>query len=191
MSILVDSQIKELCTGLNEADKMISPFLNESIKYLGGQKCTSFGLSSAGYDVRLQPKFKLFSNLKGGIVDPLMFSDDNCIDINADTIIIPPNSYLLGATIESFNIPRDILVVCVGKSSLARAGLILNVTPIEPGFKGTVVIEISNATTLPIKVYARMGIAQFLFFKADRDCDVSYADRAGKYQNQSGIQTPL
>lgn len=192
MTILVDSQIKELCSfNLNEEDKMISPFIDESINTLSAKPCTSYGLSSAGYDVRLQPKFKLFTNLKGGIVDPLNFSEDSCVEVTGPFVIIPPNSYLLGVTIENFNIPKDIMVVCVGKSSLARAGLIINVTPIEPGFKGSVVIEISNATTLPVKVYSNMGIAQFLFFKSSLDCDVSYSDRKGKYQNQSGIQTPL
>lgn len=190
---------------------MISPFVAEQVKttYVKGlkevmghvqgdmgldvdgdvKKIVSYGLSSFGYDVRLANKFKIFTNVNNhGLVDPLNPDHEIFQEHEGDYCIIPPNSYVLGHTVETFSIPRDTMVICVGKSTYARCGAIVNVTPIEPGFKGQVVIEISNATPLPIKVYANQGIAQFMFFQGD-DCDVSYGDRAGKYQNQSGVVT--
>lgn len=168
---------------------MIAPFSGQQIKTNDrGERILSWGLSSAGYDVRLANKFKIFTNINSSIVDPLNMSDDCYVDFEGDACILPPNSYLLGHTIETFNIPRDVMVVCVGKSTLARTGCIVNTTPIEPGFSGQVVIEISNATPLPMKIYANMGVAQFLYFKGE-PCEVSYADRNGKYQNQQGITT--
>lgn len=161
----------------------------------GGIDCTtrkiiSFGLSSFGYDVRLDRKFKIFTNINSALIDPLNFDEKCLVDFEGDYVIVPPNSYVLGNTVESFNIPNDIQVICVGKSTYARAGVIINVTPIEAGFSGQVVIEISNSTPLPVKVYANMGIAQFLFLQGDSPCEVSYADRNGKYQNQTGITLP-
>ncbi len=153
------------------------------------QKVISYGLSSYGYDVRLGRKFKIFTNVNSNIIDPLDMSDGCYVDFEGDCCIIPPNSYILGHTIETFDIPRDVMVICVGKSTYARAGALVNTTPIEPGFKGQVVIEISNATPLPLKVHASMGIAQFMFFKGDQPCEVSYGDRGGKYQDQTGVTT--
>jgi dCTP deaminase len=148
-------------------------------------------LSSAGYDVRLDTKFKIFTNINSCLIDPLNFDEKSLVDVEGDSIIIPPNSYALGLTVEEFDIPEDVLVIVIGKSTYARAGASINCTPIEPGFKGKVVIEISNSTPLPLKVYANMGIAQFVFLKASKSCKVSYADKNGKYQNQNTIVTPL
>lgn len=189
MSILSDNQITELCRG---EIPMISPFFPESIRTSEHQsKILSYGLSSYGYDVRLDSNFKIFSNLHGGIIDPKRLDDKTLVDVEAKIdeygdsyVLLPPNSYLLGNTIEVFDIPRDMAVICVGKSTMARAGTLVNVTPIEPGFKGHVVIEIANSTSLPVKIYAKEGISQFMFFRGTEPCSVSYADRAGKYQNQ-------
>lgn len=152
------------------------------------EKIISYGTSSFGYDVRLGTKFKIFTNVNSAIIDPLNMPDTAYVDIEGDVCVIPPNSYVLGHTLETFDIPRDVTAICVGKSTYARAGCGINVTPIEAGFKGQVVIEISNLTPLPMRVYANMGIAQFLFFRG-LPCEVSYSDRAGKYQNQTGITT--
>lgn len=168
---------------------MIAPFIDGQVRQVDEQKIVSYGLSSYGYDVRLANKFKIFTNIHSGVIDPLNM-DDNCyVDFEGDTVIIPPNSYVLGYTVEYFNIPRNVLVVCVGKSTLARAGCTLNVTPIEPMFQGTVVIELANTTTLPMKIHANQGVGQFLFFQSDEPCKTSYADRGGKYQGQTGIVT--
>lgn len=196
MSILSDSQIKDLCMGpfAEDTAPMIHPFIRTAVKQVDERKVLSFGVSSYGYDVRLDKTFKIFSNVNAAIIDPKKFDMKCLIDatLQYDTdgssyVILPPNSYLLGHTIETFDIPRDVMVVCVGKSSYARAGVQVNVTPIEPGFKGTVVIEIANSTSLPVKIYAEEGISQFLFFRGTQPCDVSYADRDGKYQNQQGL----
>lgn len=158
----------------------------------------SRGLTSYGYDVSLAPEFKVFSNINSAMIDPKRLDPKCLVDVKASIdqetgesfVIMPPNSYLLGRTEEYFHIPRDIMVVCLGKSTYARSGGIVNVTPIEPGFEGNVVIEISNATNLPAKVYAHEGIAQFMFFKGDHPCAVSYGDRKGKYQGQTGVTLP-
>lgn len=163
------------------------------------QRTISHGTSSYGYDVTLAEEFKIFTNINSAVIDPkrldLKCLADGVVQHDAETgeayVLLPPNSYLLGRTNEAFDIPRDITVVCVGKSTYARAGAIVNVTPIEAGFKGVVVIEISNSTNLPLKIYANEGIAQFIFYRGDQSCKVSYGDRGGKYQNQSGIQLPL
>jgi dCTP deaminase len=155
---------------------------------VGEEKIISYGTSSFGYDVRLGSKFKIFTNVNSAIIDPLNMPDTAYVDFEGDICVIPPNSYVLGHTLETFEIPRDVTAICVGKSTYARAGCGINVTPIEAGFKGQVVIEISNLTPLPMKVYANMGIAQFLFFRG-LPCEVSYGDRAGKYQGQTGITT--
>jgi dCTP deaminase len=151
------------------------------------QKILSYGTSSFGYDVTLGNDFRIFTNLNTTVIDPLAF-DESCLhEHKGDFCIIPPNSYILGVTREYFKIPRDVMVICVGKSTYARCGAIVNVTPIEPGFEGHVVIEISNATSLPLKIYANQGIAQFMFFQSDEECETSYADKGGKYQGQTGV----
>lgn len=167
---------------------MIDPFSTQQVKTtLEGQRIVSWGTSSFGYDVRLADTFKIFTNVRNGTIDPLN-PDPGCfVDHQGEYCIIPPNSYILGHTVESFHIPDDIMVICVGKSTYARLAAVVNVTPIEPGFSGQVVIEIANCSTLPLKVYANQGIAQFLFFKGDQPCKTSYADRGGKYQNQRGV----
>lgn len=154
------------------------------------QKIISYGTSSMGYDVRLGDTFKIFTNVNSAIIDPLNMPDTAYVDHKGDFVIIPPNSYVLGPTIEYFRMPEDTIAICVGKSTYARAGCAINVTPIEPGFEGNVVIEIANQTPLPMKVYANMGIAQFMFFRGE-PCEISYAKRAGKYQGQQGIQTAI
>lgn len=151
------------------------------------QKILSYGTSSFGYDVTLQDEFRIFTNINSTIIDPLNFDEKCLVEFKGDVCIIPPNSYILGVTREYFKIPRDVMVVCLGKSTYARCGAIVNVTPIEPGFCGHVVIEISNSTSLPLKVYANQGIAQFMFFQSDEECETSYADKAGKYQGQTGL----
>lgn len=187
MSILSDTQIRELVE--------IRPF--ESAQKRPGR--ISYGVSSYGYDIRVGTKFKIFTPVSrsGGvtIVDPKAFSDDLFVEIDTaetgrDHIIIPPNSFALCETVEYIAVPRDILVVCVGKSTYARCGLVLNVTPLEPEWRGKVTLEISNTTPLPAKIYANEGIGQLLFFKADMVCAVSYADKAGKYQDQGGLTLP-
>jgi dCTP deaminase len=182
--ILVDKQIKALCT---DGKHMITPFVDHQVKAYpeGRGKLLSYGLSSAGYDVRLASEYKVFTNINNVVIDPLAFDSASLVDKSGDTCIVPPNSYILGRTIETFEIPDDVLVVCVGKSTYARVGILINTTPIEPGFVGQIVIEIANCTSLPIKVHANQGIAQFLFFKASMACEVSYAKK--KYQNQMGI----
>lgn len=189
---------KDYCGNLKELTevsvpypRMITPFVPGQVRVdAEGKKIVSYGTSSMGYDVRLANKFKIFTNIDNAIVDPLNMPETSYVDREGDSVIIPPNSYILGHTIETFNIPRDIMVVCVGKSTYARVGCAVNVTPIEPGFSGQVVIEVSNLTPLPLKVYSGQGIAQFLFLKGN-PCETSYADRMGKYQNQSGVQTAL
>ena len=184
MTILNDIEIAELCKEKN----MISPFVHEQVRIENNNKIVSYGLSSFGYDVRLAPIYKVFTNHNADIIDPLNMPTDCYIDKSGSYCVIPPNNYLLSHTIETFNIPDDIMVLCVGKSTWSRCGIAINVTPIEAGFKGTVVIEIANLTPVPIKIYANMGIAQFMFFRGNK-CGVSYDDRNGKYQNQKGIVT--
>lgn len=185
MSILSDITIRELC---QKEQPMVQPFSKDQVRFdVEGNRIVSWGLSSYGYDVRLGREFKIFSNVKSATIDPLEPTDDIYVEHEGDYCIIPPNSYILGHTMETFDIPRDIMVVCVGKSTYARLAALVNVTPIEPGFRGQVVIEIANNSTLPLKVYAGMGISQFMFFRGDKPCEVSYADRAGKYQDQAGV----
>lgn len=166
---------------------MIEPFVDGQVR--GGDNI-SFGLSSYGYDIRVADEFKIFTNINNAIVDPKNFTNDSFVDFTGDVCIIPPNSFALAKTVEYFRIPRNTLTVCVGKSTYARCGLIVNVTPFEPEWEGYVTLEISNTTPLPAKVYANEGIAQVLFFKADVECDISYGDRKGKYQKQQGIILP-
>lgn len=166
---------------------MIEPFQSLPVREVDGKRIISYGSSGFGYDVRLSNKFKIFSNINSSIIDPLNHTDDLYVDFEGDYCILPPNSYLLGHTIEYFRIPKDVLVLCVGKSTYARLGAIVNCTPIEPEFEGQIVIEISNSTNLPLKIYANQGIAQFLFFQSDENCEKSYKDKGGKYQGQTGI----
>ncbi len=180
--ILADSQIRNLA--LNHG--MIDPFV-EKQNHAG---VISYGLSSYGYDARCSNEFKIFTNVDSAIVDPKNFSAQSFVDREADICIIPPNSFVLTRSVEYFRIPKDVLVICLGKSTYARCGLIVNVTPLEPGWEGHVTLEISNTTPLPAKVYANEGVAQFLFFKGSTPCEISYADRAGKYMGQKGVTLP-
>ncbi len=182
MTIMPDSWIRERSL----KDKMISPF-EESQKRDG---VISYGLSSYGYDARVSTEFKLFTNIDSAIVDPKDFSSKGFVDRTTDVCVIPPNSFVLARTVEYFKIPRDVLVICVGKSTYARCGIIVNVTPLEPEWEGHVTLEFSNTTPLPAKIYANEGACQFLFLKGDKICEVSYADRVGKYMKQQGVTLP-
>lgn len=179
MPIMPDSWIREQAT----KHGMIEPFV-EAQKREG---VISYGLSSYGYDARVAPEFKIFTNIDNAVVDPKRFDATSFVDRETDVCVIPPNSFVLARTVEYFRIPRDVLVVCLGKSTYARCGLIVNVTPLEPEWEGHVTLEISNTTPLPAKVYANEGLCQFLFFQGASPCEVSYADRAGKYMKQRGV----
>ncbi len=181
-SIKADRWIKQMAL----EHKMIEPFEDRQVR----AGVISYGLSSYGYDIRVADEFKIFTNINSTVVDPKSFDARNFVDLTADVCIIPPNSFALAKTVEYFRIPRDVLTVCVGKSTYARCGLIVNVTPFEPEWEGYVTLEISNTTPLPAKVYANEGIAQVLFFQSDEPCDVSYADKKGKYQKQQGLTLP-
>jgi dCTP deaminase len=166
--------------------KMIEPFEDRQVR----EGVISYGLSSYGYDIRVANEFKVFTNINSTVVDPKNFDARSFVDVKTDICIIPPNSFALAKTVEYFRIPRDVLTVCVGKSTYARCGLIVNVTPFEPEWEGFVTLEISNTTPLPARVYANEGIAQVLFFEGDEPCETSYQDKAGKYQKQQGITLP-
>lgn len=195
MSILTDKEIRALCIDVPADKAMIAPFEGRQVKTADGKGMLSYGLSSMGYDVRLaSDELKLFTNAYGAEIDPLNLDVERCfvtpeLKICQRTgfkyVTVPPNSYLLGKTMEYFKIPRDIMVICLGKSTTARAATHVNVTPIEADFEGIVVVEIANASSLPLRVYVEMGVAQFLFFRASEECETSYADRGGKYQKQS------
>ncbi|MEK7801531.1 MAG: dCTP deaminase [Pseudomonadota bacterium] len=184
--IMPDHWIRE--QALNHG--MIDPFVEKQNREVNGEKIISYGLSSFGYDARCSNEFMIFTNVNNAIVDPKNFSDQSFVERTSDVCVIPPNSFVLTRTVEYFRIPKDVLVVCLGKSTYARCGLIVNVTPLEPGWEGHVTLELSNTTPLPAKVYANEGIAQFLFFKGSSPCEVSYADRAGKYMSQRGVTLP-
>ena len=186
MSIQPDSWIKKK----SKEDQMISPFVENLVREQDGEKVISYGLSSYGYDLRVSNKFKVFTNVNNGLVDPKGFNEDEFVEVETDVCIVPPNSFALAVSMEYFKIPRDVLTMCIGKSTYARCGIIVNVTPFEPEWEGQVTLEISNTTPLPAKIYAGEGLAQVLFFKADTVCDVSYADRGGKYMKQKGITVP-
>ena len=187
MSILSDKSIAELVA----KEKMIEPFAPNQIKVdENGQKLISYGNSSYGYDARVADEFKIFTNVDSGVVDPKAFSPNSFVDRKTDVCIIPPNSFALARTVEYFRIPRDVLVICLGKSTYARCGIIVNVTPLEPEWEGHVTLEFSNTTPLPAKIYANEGACQFLFLKADEVCDISYRDRLGKYMGQVGVTLP-
>jgi len=166
--------------------RMIEPFADRQIR----DGVISYGVSSYGYDIRVADEFKIFTNIYSAVVDPKNFDPKSMVDYNGDICVIPPNSFALARTIEYFRIPRSVLTVCVGKSTYARCGIIVNVTPFEPEWEGFVTLEISNTTPLPARIYAKEGIAQVLFFEADQECEISYADKKGKYQAQQSIVLP-
>ncbi|WP_395831041.1 dCTP deaminase [Elstera sp.] len=182
MAILSDKWIRKMAL----EKEMISPFVERQSR----DGVISYGLSSYGYDARVKNDFKIFTNVDAAIVDPKNFDSKSFVDRQTDVCIIPPNSFALARTVEYFKIPRDVLVICLGKSTYARCGIIVNVTPLEPEWEGEVTIEISNTTPLPAKIYANEGICQFLFFQGNEPCEVSYADRAGKYMSQRGVTLP-
>lgn len=171
--------------------KMIEPFSDRLVKEENGKKVISYGLSSYGYDLRVGRKFKVFTNVYNSIIDPKDFCDNSFVDIEGDSCIIPANSFALAMSVEYFRIPRDVLTLCIGKSTYARCGIIVNVTPFEPEWEGYVTLEISNTTPLPAKIYAGEGLAQVLFYQADGICETSYKDRMGKYMNQMEITVPI
>jgi len=182
MTIMSDNWIKK--KALEEG--MIEPFVDGQKK----EGTISFGLSSYGYDARVSEEFKIFTNVDSALVDPKNFDDKGFVDRPGKECIIPPNSFALARTVEYFRIPRDVLVICLGKSTYARCGIIVNVTPLEPEWEGHVTLEFSNTTTLPAKIYAGEGVAQMIFLESDEDCEVSYKDRDGKYQGQKGVTLP-
>ena len=187
MSILSDHEIRHLAV----ERRMIEPFIDHQVRQSGdGLRVISYGLSSYGYDLRVADEFKVFTNVFNTVVDPKNFDAKSFVDIRADACIVPPNSFALARSVEYFRIPRDILTICLGKSTYARCGIIVNVTPFEPEWEGHVTLEISNTTPLPARIYASEGLAQALFLRADQSCEVSYADRSGKYQKQRGITLP-
>ncbi len=165
---------------------MIEPFVESQVR----QGVISYGLSSYGYDIRVADEFKIFTNVYSTVVDPKQFDPKSMVDFKGDVCVIPPNSFALARTVEYFRVPRNVLCVCLGKSTYARCGIIVNITPFEPGWEGYVTLEISNTTPLPAKIYANEGIAQVLFFEADEPCEISYDERKGKYQGQQGIVLP-
>lgn len=165
---------------------MIEPFTEKQVR----EGVISYGLSSYGYDVRIAGEFKIFTNINHMVVDPKDFDQRSFVDFTGEQCIIPPNSFALARTVERFRIPRDVIVVCLGKSSYARCGIIVNVTPLEPEWEGIVTLEVSNTTPLPARIYAGEGIAQMLFFQSDEPCEISYADKKGKYQAQDGLTLP-
>ncbi len=185
MTIQSDRWIREMAES-----GMIDPFESEQVRLHGENPVISYGTSSYGYDVRCAPEFKVFTNIHSATVDPKNFDDKSFVDVSGDVCIIPPNSFALASTVEYFRIPEDVLTICVGKSTYARCGIIVNVTPLEPEWEGHVTLEFSNTTNLPAKIYANEGVAQMLFLKSDERCAVTYKDRGGKYQGQTGVTLP-
>jgi dCTP deaminase len=182
MGVKPDHWIKRMA----KEQKMIEPFIETQVR----DGVISFGVSSYGYDIRVADEFKIFTNVFSAVVDPKNFNPHSMIDFKGDVCIIPPNSFALARTIEYFRIPRQVITICLGKSTYARCGIIVNVTPFEPEWEGYVTLEISNTTPLPAKIYANEGIAQVIFFEADEVCNISYADKKGKYQYQRSIELP-
>ncbi|MBA3661210.1 MAG: dCTP deaminase [Gammaproteobacteria bacterium] len=187
MSIKSDRWIREMA----ESCQMISPFEARQVRSRDDKKIVSHGTSSYGYDIRCAPEFKIFTNINSAIVDPKNFSPTSFVDVAAEVCIIPPNSFALARSIEYFKIPRNVLVICLGKSTYARCGIIVNVTPLEPEWEGHITLEFSNTTPLPAKIYANEGVAQLLFLESDEVCETSYKDRHGKYQGQRGVTLPI
>lgn len=186
MTIRADRWIREMVSKY----RMIDPFVERQVSTVNDRKVVSFGTSSYGYDVRCACDFKVFTNIFSATVDPKAFDPRSFVDVSGEECIIPPNSFALASTVEYFRIPRDVLTICVGKSTYARCGIIVNVTPLEPEWEGHVTLEFSNTTNLPAKIYANEGVAQMLFFQADEACEFSYKDRNGKYQGQTGVTLP-
>jgi len=186
MAIKADRWIKKMA----QEQGMIEPFEAGQVRYIDEQRIVSYGTSSYGYDVRCAGEFKIFTNINSAIVDPKNFDENSFVDVVGDECIIPPNSFALARTVEYFRIPRNVLTVCLGKSTYARCGIIVNVTPLEPEWEGHVTLEFSNTTPLPARIYANEGVAQMLFFESDEVCETSYKDRGGKYQGQTGVTLP-
>ena len=182
MTIKSDRWIKRMA----REHQMIEPFVESQVR----GSAISYGVSSYGYDIRVADEFKIFTNINNTVIDPKNFDPRSFVDVKTDICIVPPNSFALARTIEYFRIPRDVLTICLGKSTYARCGIIVNVTPFEPEWEGTVTLEISNTTPLPAKIYANEGIAQVLFFQSDEPCEMSYKDKKGKYQAQTGVTLP-
>jgi dCTP deaminase len=174
-----------------QSQAMIDPFYPQQVSRQNGQRIISYGTSSYGYDVRCANEFKVFTNINSSIIDPKKFDKNSFLDVISDVCIIPPNSFALARTIEYFKIPRNVLTICLGKSTYARCGIIVNVTPLEPEWEGHVTLEFSNTTSLPAKIYAHEGVAQMLFFESDEPCETSYLDRQGKYLGQLGVTLPI
>jgi dCTP deaminase len=186
MTIKSDKWIRRMA----EEHGMIEPFEPNQIKQSGDRRIVSFGTSSYGYDIRCSHEFKIFTNINSAIVDPKNFDDSSFVDFSGEVCIIPPNSFALARTVEYLRIPRNVLTLCVGKSTYARCGIIVNVTPFEPEWEGYATLEFSNTTPLPAKIYANEGVAQAIFFEGDEACDTSYKDRGGKYMGQAGVTLP-
>lgn len=186
MAIKSDKWIRRMA----QEHGMIEPFEPHQVRHKGDNKIVSFGTSSYGYDVRCAREFKVFTNINSTIVDPKAFDENSFMSMDSDVCIIPPNSFALARTIEYFKIPRNVLTICLGKSTYARCGIIVNVTPLEPEWEGHVTLEFSNTTSLPARIYANEGVAQMVFFESDEVCEISYSDRNGKYQGQRGVTLP-
>ena len=186
MTIKSDRWIRDMA----HREHMIEPFEPQQVRRIDGERVISYGVSSYGYDVRCAAEFKVFTNIHSAIVDPKNFDERSFVDVVGDTCIVPPNSFALASTVEYFRIPRDVLTLCVGKSTYARCGIIVNVTPLEPEWEGHVTLEFSNTTNLPAKIYANEGVAQLVFFQSDEACETTYRDRGGKYQGQKGVTPP-
>ncbi len=186
MSIKSDRWIRRMVS----AHKMIDPFEPDQVRQSGDARIISYGTSSYGYDVRCADEFKIFTNINSAIVDPKCFDETSFVNLTSDVCVIPPNSFALARTVEYFRIPRNVLTICLGKSTYARCGIIVNVTPLEPEWEGHVTLEFSNTTPLPAKIYANEGVAQMLFLESDEPCETSYKDRGGKYQGQRGVTLP-
>ena len=186
MSVKSDKWIRRMA----ETHGMIEPFEPNQVKHNGTNRLVSYGTSSYGYDVRCSDEFRIFTNINSAIVDPKAFDPESFVNVESDVCIIPPNSFALARTVEYFRIPRNVLTICLGKSTYARCGIIVNVTPLEPEWEGHVTLEFSNTSPLPAKVYANEGVAQVIFIEADEICETSYKDRDGKYQGQTGVTLP-
>ena len=170
---------------------MIDPFENDQVRMVDDRKVISYGTSSYGYDIRCSNEFKIFTNINTAVVDPKNFSEQSFVDVEDEVCIIPPNSFALASTVEYFRIPRSVMTICLGKSTYARCGIIVNVTPFEPEWEGFATLEFSNTTPLPAKIYANEGVAQVVFLESDTPCETSYKDRSGKYQGQRGVTLPV
>lgn len=187
MSIKSDKWIRKMAL----EQGMITPFEPKQVRHRENEKIVSHGTSSYGYDIRCSNEFKIFTNINSAVVDPKNFAPESFVDVTSDVCIIPPNSFALARSVEYFKIPRNVLVICLGKSTYARCGIIVNVTPLEPEWEGHITLEFSNTTPLPAKIYANEGVAQLLFLESDEECETSYKDRGGKYQGQRGVTLPI